>query len=264
MSKSLNGLCILNTRPKDEAATLTHNIQQAGGISIEMPAIQIEPLVFTMPYKLTAIDHAIFISPHAVSYFFQSFPKQDWPKSLIPFALGKGTQNKLSIFGLTTQALPSNANSENFLSLTQLQRIKNKKVLLIKGIGGRTLIEETLLKRGAKVIPLHVYQRISPKPDHLMINSMWQENKVDIILMTSYEAMVNILTLFTGSAHTWLIGKPWIVISERLASLAKQQGVNTVIISRVDAIIETLMDSKEIMICKRMQATQPKHRKTKN
>ena len=96
MTTQLDGLCILNTRPHDEASLLTQQIQDAGGVVIALPTLEIKcPTTPPILPDLTTIDHAIFVSPHAVSHFFKTFSPLYWPSSIKLFALGEGTKKKL-------------------------------------------------------------------------------------------------------------------------------------------------------------------------
>ncbi|MFZ4076974.1 MAG: uroporphyrinogen-III synthase [Legionellaceae bacterium] len=243
---NLNGLRLLNTRPTEQAHELSLKIEKAGGSVIECPALHIQPLSLSDPLDIAVFTHAIFISPHAVSYFFKAYPLLHWPSCIQTFTLGRGTQKKLDTYGITTSRYPTEANSEALLKLSGLQKLQDQQVLLVKGEGGRPLIEQTLRERGAIVFQLNVYRRICP-PASPLLHSLWQENAVDIILITSYDAMLNLMALFGDKARNWLLSKPWLVISERLALLAKEQGATKVHITRVDTILETLNNLKEMV-----------------
>jgi uroporphyrinogen-III synthase len=126
-----------------------------------------------------------------------------------------------------------------------LLKIKQKIILLFKGEGGRTLIEESLITKQAKLIILAVYQRILPAINYQFTNSLWRDDAVDIILLTSEQSIHNLFKLFSQESHDWLQNKPCIVISERLAQIASKLGVKKIKISHPNRIIRTLLDYKD-------------------
>ena len=101
-------------------------------------------------------------------------------------------------------------------------------------------LTNTLLNRGAKLTSLAVYRRALPQVSQQELLSLWREDSVDIILFTSQQAMQNIFTLFGKHTHDWLRGKPCLVISERLANAAALLGMQTIITSRHDLILNSL------------------------
>ena len=117
-------------------------------------------------------------------------------------------------------------------------------MLLFKGIEGRTFIEEGLRLKQAKLVILEVYQRLMPEISQQWLNSLWRNDAVDIILLTSEESMRNLFQLFNQEAHIWLQNKPCLVISERLAQTAALLGIKNIKLSHPNRIINTLLELK--------------------
>lgn len=242
-SKSV-ALRILNTRPSGQNSSLSTIINSAGGQSIELPAITIEPVHNWMQHlpSLNSIKQAIFISPNSVNLFFDALKNQrmNWPSSIAVMAIGKTTEATLESRGIKVECTPSEANSEGLIQLPMLQAIKNETVLVVKGEGGRPLIGDTLHNRGAKVVMLDVYRRTLPNYSSSVTDSLWQDDSVDIILFTSQQAIDNLFALFNEKAHAWLKGKPCVVISERIAEKAASIGMKGITITRYDELPHTL------------------------
>jgi len=240
---TLQGLRVLNTRPAEQNKTLSYAIQNAGGISIELPTIVIEPLrpdwLKTLP-DLSDVDHAVFVSANAIKYYFLAAKQLVWPSSITVTAIGQASADELTTRGIPIHHTPIDADSEHLLRLDHLQQIQNQTVMLIKGEKGRPLIEKTLRSRGADVIPVAVYRRELPKTNSLQTNLLWHDNAVDIILFTSQQSMYNLFTLFGEKARDWLCSKPCLVISERLAESASQLGMQTIIVCRHHSLLNTL------------------------
>ncbi|MDI1352727.1 MAG: uroporphyrinogen-III synthase, partial [bacterium] len=162
-------------------------------------------------------------------------------------AVGQGTATTLGDYSINLITMPTFPDSEHVLTLDALQSIKNQTILLFKGEGGRTLIENTLKTRGAKVIILPVYKRIMSDVPEQIINSLWREDAVDIILLTSEQSMHHLFQMIGADAHNWLREKPCLVISERLALIASLLGMKKIITSHPDKMMSTLFDYKGLI-----------------
>ncbi len=243
---NLNGLRILNTRPLGQNLQLQEDILSSGGVSIALPALSIEPTPDTWLNQLpnfVEIDIAIFISANAVSYFFESLRNHGlaWPSSIQNIAIGKATGNMLSKYNVRLDEVPKIADSEHLLALESLQQVSNKKILLVKGVNGKQEIEHTLFKKQAILFSVDVYRRVLPCIEQELIDSLWHDDLVDIILFTSLQAMHHLFVLFGEVKTSWLCSKPCVVISERLAHEAYALGINTVLVSQYDKLIDTLL-----------------------
>lgn len=242
---NLRGLRILNTRPLERGQALHQAICDVGGVSIDLPALAIEPTannwLKNLP-NLENINQAIFISTNAVTHFYSTIEQQRlaWPTTIKTTAIGSTTAATLAKWQIPVDHVPSIADSEHLLQLNPLQQVKNQTILLVKGEGGRMDITKTLLARGANLISVSVYRSTLPNTEQKFIHSLWHDDQVDIILFTSQQAMQNIFTLFGEAAHAWLCNKPCLVISERLAKAAFILGMQTIIVSRYDTILNTL------------------------
>lgn len=253
MISTLNGLRVLNTRPEHQAQLLTQSILQAGGKVVLCPTLQViktnKNWIHTLP-DLNEVHQAIFISANAVHFCFSELlnHKICWPASIQVIAIGKASAHALKHYKIQVDELPENPNSEHVLHLNSLQQIKGQSVLLFKGTGGRQLIEEELNHRGAHLIALSVYQRIMPQMDQQFIHSIWHKDLVDIILITSEQSLHNLFKMFGQKAHSWLLKKPYVVFSERLAHAARLYGIKVILISHPDKIMQTLFDYAQGLI----------------
>ncbi len=241
----IKGLHVLNTRPLAQAKALSQAIEAAGGVSLECPALAIEPKekgwLDALP-NLDSVATAIFISTNAVNFCFQALKQAQkiWPSTIQNLAIGEATADALKSFGIKTDLIPAKADSENLLKLRVLQDVNKKTILLFKGEEGRPLIAETLNARGANLQCFEVYSRLLPPIEPQRLYSLWHNESVDIILFTSQQAMRNLFILFGEEAHDWLCRTPCLVISERLAKEALILGIQTVIVSHPKAILTTL------------------------
>ncbi|HAU1151648.1 TPA: uroporphyrinogen-III synthase [Legionella pneumophila] len=250
MTKTLNGLRILNTRPREQAQVLNKKIVESGGIPIDCPTMDIVASETNWINKLpdlTSVNQAIFVSPNAVRYFMMELSSKriNWPNSIRVTAIGKGTSRMLNEFNIQVSDIPELPDSEHLLTLNSLQQIRNQTILLVKGEGGRQLIEEYLMLKGARLCILSVYKRVVPTIDQEFLNSLWRDDLVDIILLTSEQSIHNLFKMFSIEGQMWLQNKPCVVISDRLAKVASLLGIKKILISHPERMIGTLFDYKD-------------------
>lgn len=246
----LRGLTVLNTRPRDQAESLNRQIILAGGQTINFPCIEIESNGTAWLNRLTELqtaDQAIFISANAAQHCFSILAKQniDWPDHIRVTAIGKSTAITLKQHKIRVDAIPETADSEHLLSLASFQQIEGQTVLLFKGEGGLDIISKGLKQRGANLIELDVYRRSMPTVSQKQVDDWWQDGHVDIILITSQQAIKNLFTM-TGSRDVSRLQRiPCLCISARIAELASHLGMKTVIVSQVEKILDTLHQFKK-------------------
>ena len=247
---SLSGKTILVTRPAHQAEPLCRLIEAAGGTPLRLPALQIHdnshaPDLEHRLAQLSRYQIAIFISPNAVSFGLDAIERcGGMVDSLMLASVGKGSARALQQrLGRQPDLIPQGSyDSEALLALEPLHHVSGKHILIVRGVGGRELLAETLRQRGAIVDYAEVYRRETPP---VPADSDWLE-KTDIITVTSGEALQNLLAMTPPALHDKLFSKPLVVISQRCAELARQLGfVQQPLITALvgdEAIVETLIN----------------------
>jgi uroporphyrinogen-III synthase len=252
-NKILQNLTVMVTRPTPQGKILCEKIEEADGKSIFFPTIEIKSLVHTSDFskaidELDALDWLIFISPQAV---YQTAPliKACWshfPLNVKVAALGGGTAQALQESGLPVHLYPKDHwNSESLLTLPDFQRVKGQKIALVRGEGGRALLADELIGRGAKLTHIIAYQRLMPLKDVTSYLSLLQDKKIDIIITTSNDILRNLNTLLGQQAGLDLYIVPLVVVSDRMVQLAKEIGFQTILLAESashDAIMAILKD----------------------
>lgn len=242
---TLHGLRILNTRPLPEGRLLSQAITDAGGISIDLPTIVIEPTPTAWLERLpdlSKVQQAIFISINAINCFYHTLQQHHlrWPDPIQITVIGQGSARALKKWNVTAHHIPQIADSEHLLELEVLKAVAGQTILLIKGEGGRIDITNTLLKRGANLVLVEVYRRMLPNLAHDMLTSLRHERCVDIIVFTSLEAIQNLFLLMGKASHAWLCKVPCLVISQRLADAAAILGMHNIIVCDYKTILDAL------------------------
>ena len=111
------------------------------------------------------------------------------------------------------------------LQLPELQNIAGKRALILRGNGGRELLGETLAARGADVTFYECYQRSAKPYDGAQEAMRWQLRGVTTIVVTSGEMLQQLNALIPQwYRENWLLRCRLIVVSERLAHLARELG----------------------------------------
>lgn len=191
---------------------------------------------------LTTVDIVIFVSTNAVHHFFTGLHTHGitWPKSVTVIAIGQTTANALMSYHQGPLYQPLIADSEHLLQLDSVQQVTDKTVLLVTGGNSRPLIATTLRDKGASVYDIPVYQRLPPEKNLDFTHALWQDDAIDVVVLLSQEATANVLTLFAEEAKAWILSKPCIVISPRLAKAAHAAGFQTVITTPYADLLTTL------------------------
>lgn len=254
--KSLFDLKILITRPAHQAHELAIKIKHSNGIAICFPSLEIvatpiKPLALVLK-KLPIYDFVLFISPNSVFKAAYTLHKlwPDWPSDVKTVATGPGTVFALKQHKLPTDYYPEkDFNGTGLLALPVLQDLKQKKILILKGQGGRFYLAKALKSRGADISRLNVYKRQLPDLDK---NNIPDKNAADVIICTSNSGLKNLVFLLYPSWQDILFEKQLLVISPRIADSAKKLGfVKPPLISdnaSNTAILKTLFSWREQFI----------------
>lgn len=236
---------ILVTRPAHQAENLCNLIHENNGVPIHFPTIAIIPIILDsneIEPLLICADGFIFTSTNAVRCYCSQLDdaKMRDLKNKSCLAIGQATAQALKTVGLNVDLMPLHGyNSEALLALTALQNVSQKNIVIVRGENGREMLAETLKNRGAKVSYQNVYRREIPPIDGTEI----LQEKLDFITITSGEAIENLVKMLPESQYDLLKKIPLIVVSERIQTIAKNLGFETIALAQMpsdDAILNTI------------------------
>jgi uncharacterized protein HemX len=114
------------------------------------------------------------------------------------------------------------ADSEALLALPELQDVAGKRILIVRGEGGRELLADTLRARGAQAEYFECYRRVLPRADTAPLISAWDRGEVDAVTLSSSQALDHLVALL-GAAR--LAAKPLFVNHARVAERAREAGI---------------------------------------
>jgi uroporphyrinogen-III synthase len=222
---------ILVTRPAGQASHLCGLINAAGYEAVSLPAIDILDPVDS--YQLESVtdtleecDLAVFVSVNAVKMGLEYIlDRREWPEDTRIATVGARTAAALLPYGLSVDLVPEHQfRSEALLALDELQDMSGQYVIIFRGNGGRDLLRDTLVARGADVDYVAVYQRACPTVDAQLMHTLLQPGYLECITITSNEALQNLHNMAGPEGQPLLLGIPLVVIGDRQARLAQQMG----------------------------------------
>jgi len=235
----LDGVRALVTRPESAAGRLARALAADGAQVHRVPAIVIAPVDDTRSFerlrdRLGEVAAAVFTSVNAVEGFFGLTP--DAARHVLPavpavLAVGGATAEALRARGVAGVVTPSGRfDSEGLLACPQLdtRRIAGRVVAVVKGEGGRGLLQRELERRGAEVMAADVYRRRAP--DRLAERLERVRGSIDVVTVTSAEALRNLAAAAPWVAP-WLSRRAVVTVSERVASVARTLNLSRVSVS---------------------------------
>jgi uroporphyrinogen-III synthase len=215
---------VLVTRPAAQSQELCARIQSQGGEGIAFPTLAIEPISAAASQQ--QYDWLIFVSANAVLHGLPLVARGEHTRIA---AIGKATAAALAARDVRVDAMPiGNATSESLLAHPAFGNINRQSVLIVKGVGGRELIQDALTQRGAQVASLEAYRRVQPAIDAARVQQLeqrWRDEGIDIVTLTSVETLDNLLAMLTETGRALLKTTPFITVSERIAQAANTKGL---------------------------------------
>ena len=246
---------IMITRPAHQAGKLVDDIEAAGGTTFLFPTLEIHAAKLSAQDKeiieqIQKFDIIIFISPNAVEHGLNQLQSLSNLNNNIQLAtIGQGSAKALkNKLGKRPDICPQeNFNSSGLLATEAMQNVTNKRILIIRGNGGREQLKQTLEQRGALVEYLNVYQRVKPKVNSSDLEQYLQNNEIAAIVITSAESLKNLIELTPPKVTLKLLELPLLLINKRLIDIAHKAGFTKKLMvaseASDEAIFETLKEN---------------------
>lgn len=219
----LAGLTVVVTRPEPQCAALCAEIERLGGVALALPATAIQPLD---SHPIEDADLVVFVSVNAVEHGARLVVKR--PHTRIA-AIGRATAAALAAAQLPADIVPEQGfDSEALLSHEALQAAPLKRIVIVRGEGGRELLRETFTARGAQVETRDVYRRMRPELDSGRldrIETTWTEDGVDAVTITSVQTLEHLLAMLSDRGRTLLQDATLLLASRRIMEAARSLGL---------------------------------------
>ncbi len=243
---------LLITRPEEQSARFVKLCESEGFRTVLLPCLQILPVILapnTLATQYQQADHILFTSANAVKFAHAIMPLP-WPNSTV-HAIGAATARALNDHGQPLFKTPQAPyNSESFIQ--QICSVEPARLLMIKGVGGRTLIASTLQERGWKIDSADVYRRDLPNIPNAHINELFHMTPPDIVSVSSDQVLSNLWQLCKDHQQE-LTKLPLVVNSRRCADWALTLGFQNQVL-----VAEPAGDEGQISILCNWHLTAPK------
>ncbi|MCF2829313.1 MULTISPECIES: uroporphyrinogen-III C-methyltransferase [unclassified Pseudoalteromonas] len=213
---------VVLTRPVGKSEPLSELLTQQQISSVICPVLQLNEVAVSDTAKamISEAELAIFVSPDAVRYFHQL--EVPLAGHCAAFAVGEGTADAIQQTLNIKAKYPKQPDSEGLLALPQLSSVEGKRVLLVKGKGGRPVIAQTLKARGAILDSLVVYERVAVKDNADGWLDHWRSQQIEGIVITSNSAADAIFNTQSSASKDWLAQRTFFVVSQRIAEHVQQ------------------------------------------
>ncbi|PWW02603.1 uroporphyrinogen-III synthase [Mangrovibacter plantisponsor] len=245
-------MSILVTRPSPDGEALVSRLRALGREAWHFPLIEFARgnALSQLPALLGELaqgDLLFAVSRHAVQFAQAELAatRLSWPGHIQAFAVGRTTALALHTVSRLPISYPRDREtSETLLQLPELQNVAGKRALILRGNGGRELLTDTLSERGAAVTVCECYQRQPCQYDGLEEAWRWQNRGIRILVVTSGEMLTQLTNTIPELYRTnWLFRCRLVVVSERLAQVARELGWEEITVAENadnDALLRTL------------------------
>lgn len=207
-TKPLFGRRVVVTRTREQASALTDALTELGADVIEMPTIQIVPLIKPADApEMTALarssDWIVFTSPNGVQLFLGTIIQRTGDIRSLGNAkiacIGPGTAQAVESFSLKPSVVAADAVAEGLLeALVSKGPWKGKQVLLPRAEQARDVLPAGLRNLGARVLVLPVYRSMPPESIEPDVLESLSKGSFDIVTFTSSSTVDNFCELVAG------------------------------------------------------------------
>ncbi len=234
-------LNVFNPRQGQRAQQLNEMIKNEGWQPLSVPTFVIEtgcdesrfieeiPLLLDSDKDLTRLCF-IFISTNAVQFFYKlcqthlSTSQLQVLISIPCFAVGKATRKQLVDYHFDHVLVPKQENAEGMLADPKIEQFEQ--FVIIKGEGGRDILELNLAKSANLLHCYSLYRRTWLKLNHCQLKEILT---ADVWLITSGEMLSHIMESIDAYIEADLSHITVLLPSKRVEMIAKQWEIPNVI-----------------------------------
>jgi uroporphyrinogen-III synthase len=231
---------VVITRPRAQAAGLARAVEALGRTPVLLPLLEISALEDQSELERVLgrlADYALvaFVSPNAIDAVFTRITQ--WPAGVTLAVLGEGSRTALARHGIDGASAaivsppdPARSDSEHLLGALDLAALAGRRVLIVRGDGGRELMADALRAAGALVETVAAYRRqvprLTPELARSLDSLLAQQNDW---IITSSEALRGLMDLVRALPVSDAVAKMQqqhlIVPHARIAETARALGL---------------------------------------
>ena len=250
----LFGRCIVVTRAREQAGTLSGKLRALGAEVIEMPTIEIAAAEDYGPLdgaieELGAYDWIIFTSANGVRCFVERLDRSRQDLRALRAricAIGEATKGALEALHLKVDLVGEEYVAESLVQAFQSVDLRGKRVLLPRAAVARDFLPGRLRERGACVDVVEAYRTIVP--EHAVeeaANVFARRRRPDWITFTSSSTVQNFVRIAGAGV---LAGVKIASIGPVTSAAANKLGLDVTVEAAVyttDGLVEAILRSEK-------------------
>lgn len=205
MNKPLAGKRILITRSHEQAAALAKPLEDLGAEVISIPAIEFRPPQSFQPldkalHIIDTFDWLILTSTNGVRALRRRLEKTGKHSGALRHlqvaAIGPSTKGEAEQFGLKVSLMPDEYIAESVVSAMK-DKVKGKRVLLVRAKVARDVIPNELRAAGAEVEVAEAYETVVPRNSAEKLKEVLADTvrRPHALTFTSSSTVKNFVTL---------------------------------------------------------------------
>jgi uroporphyrinogen-III synthase len=244
---ALDGVGVLVTRPLQQAMPLCLLLEAAGATAIRLPAIVIDAAADLADLEqrlgpLEDFDVVVFTSANAVRF---GAPLLEGKHDQALAAIGPATARALQEAGHRVTIVPAGGfDSEHLLLHPKFANPAGRRVLIVKGLHGRTELHDELARRGAVVVNAEVYRReraLHGAALLAMVTAKLAAGEIQIITATSAEIAGHLLDSAPAALRREYERAHWLVPGPRVAAAVRERGLRAPLLHAATALDQDLV-----------------------
>jgi uroporphyrinogen-III synthase len=201
----LRGMRALVGRARHQAGALSAELRQLGAAVIEIPFIEIrKPRSFrpldTALTNLASYDWLILTSANGVAAMWERMRKRRLPNAALNYlhvaAIGPATRKAIEQHGGKVDVVPKEYVAESVV-LSLKNKVKGKRVLLVRAKVARDVIPEELRRAGAHVDVVEAYETVVPHSSRRRLQAALKRagKRPQVVTFTSSSMVRNFVEL---------------------------------------------------------------------
>jgi uroporphyrinogen-III synthase len=204
-NQRLCGMRVLVGRARHQAGALSSELRQLGAVVIEIPFIEIrKPRSFrpldTALTNLAAYDWLVLTSVNGVEAMWERMRKRGLSNAAIEHlhvaAIGPATKRAIEQRGGEVDVVPKEYIAESVVRSLK-NRVRGKRVLLVRAKVARDVIPQELRKAGAHVDVVEAYETVVPQSSRRRLQAALKhaDKRPHVVTFTSSSTVRNFVDL---------------------------------------------------------------------
>ncbi len=224
---------VVLTRPEGD------NTRLQAALAAQHYDVHIQPVLKIAPFseselrdppELRGDDVCIFISANAARMGLPTLMGGLVEQRIVSLAVGPRTAAVIEAEGLPV-VTPKQMDSEGLLALPELEQVKGRRVILVKGEGGREALAQELEAREAQVEEYVCYRRESAAIDIDGLCATFADYPVIIFQANSGQTLTALSQALAQCQGATLLQQRLIVPSQRVADEAQALGWQRIVVA---------------------------------